>query len=134
MNFFSLQHFNTSQFSSNPSTSKTSPSSKTSFFKTKNHNNNNKKDKSKKSLNLQNSYAKDKHEQPHSSKLKSTTNQQHQSDLSYIVPVTDPLTAAASVATNSKSLRSWSQPKSKFASTSCGLETKHKYPNMDPNG
>ncbi|XP_065372017.1 uncharacterized protein plum [Calliphora vicina] len=131
------EHYYTNHSSTNPSTSKTSPSSRTSIFKSKIHNNNNKKDKSKKSTNLQNSFKKEKHQQPQSSKLKTTTttNHQHHSDLSYIVPVTDPPTASASsVSTNSKSLRSWSQPKATYATTSCGLETKHKYPNMDPNG
>ncbi|XP_037825660.1 uncharacterized protein LOC119613700 [Lucilia sericata] len=138
------EHFNmiSSHCPTNPSTSKTtSPTTRTSIFKTKLHNNNNKKNKSKKSTNLQNSLRKEKHQQPQSSKLKTTaatlttTNYPHNSELSYIVPVTDPLTDSASVSTTSKSLKTWSQqPLTTFATTSSGLATKHKYPNMDPNG
>lgn len=138
---------------------KTSPSSTSSsssrltIFKPKHHfNNNNRKEKSKKSTNIQNSQnaytfqATKKHQQPKSSKLKpqatiaTSRNNPHNSELSYIVPYAETLcnttsiepAAASSAPANSNMLRNWSQ--SSTLSTTCCLETKHNYPNMDPNG
>lgn len=131
-----LQHCNAGQFFTKPTTSKNTLSSKTSIFKLKNHNNNNKKGKSPKSTNMRNFCAKDNNEQQtQSAKFQTTTNHQQKSDLSYIVPVEDPLTAPISVQNNSNSFRSWSQSKSPYATTATSsLDTKHKFPNMDPNG
>lgn len=67
-------------------------------------------------------------------------NQHHDCDLSYIVPhhtdslaANNPTTSVSSVS-NTKSLNSWSPVMSMYMTSSCGLETKHNYPNMDPNG